>query len=129
MSINRNGYTIVFAGVGLAVLGFALFVFSQSIQGVQSAAVGDTEVAGVETTPPISGGIPSQTAAAAGFEEETRLLNQIFEINSIKLDTNFFQSSVFLSLVDFSQTITAQPVGRLDPFSPVDMRSVRNTTE
>lgn len=129
MSINWNGYNIVFAGIGLSVLGFALFVFSQSIQGMQSAAVGDTEVAEFENTPPVSSGVPVQTAAAAGFEEESRLLSQIFEINSIKLDTNFFQSSVFLSLVDFSQTITAQPVGRLDPFSPVGTRRVQSTTE
>lgn len=72
-----------------------------------------------ESNPSASGAIPTQ-ASAAGFEVEDQLLSQILEINTIKLDTNFFQSPIFTSLVDFSRDLVAQPVGRLDPFAPVN---------
>lgn len=115
-TMNHSVYKIFFLGVGACVALVAAVVFIRGVPETQRAAVGD---AVSDVSPQAMLIQDAQPAAAFGVETDSYLLNQILEINMIRLDTNFFESSLFLSLVDFSQTIAPQSVGRLDPFSPV----------
>src|SRR3989344_5263580 len=45
------------------------------------------------------------------------LLAALATLHSTKLDTSVFEDPVFLSLKDFSVEISAQPVGRRNPFA------------
>ena len=42
------------------------------------------------------------------------------QINAISIDKNFFQSAIYKSLVDYTQPVPVQPVGRPKPFEPFD---------
>ncbi len=63
---------------------------------------------------------------------DTKLIgNQIsqalFRLESIKLDKTIFTNKVYLSLTDRSQTISDEPVGRLNPFAPIGDISFTST--
>ncbi len=49
------------------------------------------------------------------------LLAALGKINAIQLDNSIFQSPVYGSLSDFSVEIVPQPVGRDNPFSPLEV--------
>lgn len=49
----------------------------------------------------------------------SEMLALLEQINSIGLDTSFFDDPVFGSLVDFGQELNPQPVGRPNPFAPI----------
>lgn len=46
------------------------------------------------------------------------LLAALATLKSTKLDTSIFDDPVFMSLTDFGVEISAQPVGRRNPFAP-----------
>lgn len=48
--------------------------------------------------------------------EELALLNQV---STIKINSSFFTSSLFLSLMDIVQPVPAVEIGRANPFAPV----------
>ncbi|MDP2593598.1 MAG: hypothetical protein Q8P52_03055 [bacterium] len=48
------------------------------------------------------------------------LLGLLSRLRITTLDTEFFDRQDFLSLQDFSREITAQPVGRENPFAPFE---------
>ncbi len=61
--------------------------------------------------------IASQSAEArASTERVIQLLNII---NSLKIDTKFFEGSVYKSLVDYTIPVQPQPIGRTNPFAPI----------
>jgi hypothetical protein len=47
------------------------------------------------------------------------VLTLLNEIHSLKIDTTFFQTPAYQSLIDFSVAIPSVPVGRPNPFSPL----------
>jgi hypothetical protein len=47
------------------------------------------------------------------------LLFTLLKLGSLELDESIFKDSLFKKLVDFSVKLKAQPVGRLNPFSPI----------
>ena len=51
------------------------------------------------------------------------------KIESITIDDAIFSDPVFRSLSDFSQTISKEPAGRLDPFAPISGRIAPPTVE
>lgn len=53
--------------------------------------------------------------SAAGRE----VLNLLNSLNSVSFETNFFASKEFLSLEDFSVSLSPRDVGRLNPFAPI----------
>ncbi len=70
---------------------------------------------------------PSETAAlvsVASSENENTVgrefLTVLLQIKSLKLDESIFAQDSFKSLQDFSSVIVAQPVGRKNPFSPLE---------
>lgn len=51
---------------------------------------------------------------------ETDLLSILIDLRSITLDDSIFSNQAFMSLRDFGQDIVPEPVGRENPFAPVD---------
>ena len=56
---------------------------------------------------------PAQTAV------EQELIALLLELRSINLDLSIFDDSKFQSLTDFSQELVPEPVGRENPFAPL----------
>ncbi len=58
----------------------------------------------------------------------TESLSLVNKIESIKLDTSIIKGAVFNSLEDFSEEIKPEPIGRLNPFAPINGVSPRTST-
>lgn len=56
---------------------------------------------------------PAQTAV------EQELIALLLELRSIRLDLSLFDDPAFQSLSDFSQELVSEPVGRPNPFLPL----------
>lgn len=61
--------------------------------------------------------------------EETKILGDqitqaLIQIESLKLDRNVIDSNLFKSLIDRSEPIISEPVGRRNPFAPLSDTSV-----
>jgi hypothetical protein len=56
-----------------------------------------------------------------------QMLVALNRLRAISLDPTFFSDPTFLSLVDFGQVISPQPVGRPNPFAPIGLR-LQNAT-
>lgn len=67
-------------------------------------------------TPAAGGLLEAQPEGNLVGAEVLSLLNQI---QSLKIDTAFFQSSAYRSLVDYTVAIPDQSVGRANPFAPI----------
>jgi hypothetical protein len=48
------------------------------------------------------------------------LLSALHDLQQLKLDASIFSDPVWLSLSDFSQTLSPLPAGRPNPFAPID---------
>jgi|TARA_B100001971_G_scaffold73246_3_gene67609 hypothetical protein len=59
----------------------------------------------------------------AASVEESNLLTFLLDLRSVKLDENIFSDPVFKSLEDFGQELTAEPIGRENPFAPIGITS------
>jgi flagellar basal body-associated protein FliL len=69
------------------------------------------------TTSSISQVTPLESANAE--EVGSRVLFLLNQINSLKIDTSIFSSTVYRSLVDYTISIPEQNVGRPNPFAPI----------
>jgi hypothetical protein len=68
-----------------------------------------------------------------GLSSDARLLgNQISQallrIEQIKLDKSIFTNAIYQTLVDRSEPITEEPIGRANPFAPIGEISVSSNT-
>lgn len=52
--------------------------------------------------------------------EESNLLTILLDLQEVELDESIFSDPVFRSLEDFGQDIVPEPVGRENPFAPID---------
>lgn len=93
---------IIIIIIVLALFGGAYFYFSGTPK--DSSASLEAEVS------------PEATASIA---EAARVLSLLNQINSIHIDTKFFESTVFKSLVDNQVVVPEQNVGRSNPFVAV----------
>jgi hypothetical protein len=98
----------IFALVGL--LGVLIAYQMLSGGGESSSTVTNT----TPTTPTQPGTLTPENAAI-----EQELLSQLLQLSTITLDDRVFSNPAFVSLVDFSQPIEPQPVGRPNPFAPI----------
>lgn len=64
---------------------------------------------------------PGNTASA----EESNLLTLLLDLREVKLDESIFSDPVFRSLEDFSQDLVSEPVGRENPFAPIDFSGIQ----
>lgn len=58
----------------------------------------------------------------------SRVLSLLNQINSLKIDTSIFNSTVYKSLVDYSIAIPEQNVGRPNPFAPIPGSAPQSST-
>jgi hypothetical protein len=73
-----------------------------------------------DTDAPVSVAPVSAEQSAIGKE----LLNTLFKLKSVKLDSEFFSDGAFASLKDFSKTLPQEAVGRRNPFAPIGLDSL-----
>jgi hypothetical protein len=64
--------------------------------------------------------LTSEVKGAKNSVLETDLLSILIDLRLIKLDDSIFSDKAFQSLRDFGQDIAPEPVGRKNPFAPVD---------
>lgn len=95
-----NKYRNVLTALVVIVVGFV--VYSMFFTG------GDTRTLVTEDVD------PAQTAV------EQELITLLLELRSIRLDLSLFDDVDFRSLTDFSQELVPEPVGRPNPFSPLE---------
>lgn len=66
-----------------------------------------------------SGNLPDDSMTGSAESIDTSMiLVQLNELQSFEIDTEIFNSETFLSLEDYSVTISDQPIGRENPFIP-----------
>jgi hypothetical protein len=51
------------------------------------------------------------------------VLSALNQLKILKLDGSIFQDKIFLSLQDTSISLTPEPVGRINPFSPIGVEN------
>lgn len=51
------------------------------------------------------------------------VLTALNQLKTLKLDSSIFKDDVFVSLQDFSKPLNPEPVGRVNPFSPIGVES------
>lgn len=71
---------------------------------------------GTSSNAPVLG---TQSADTAVNDEDKDLVAKLLQLRSVTLTGTIFASPVFHGLQDFSTDITQEPVGRVDPFSPL----------
>jgi Tfp pilus assembly protein PilO len=64
--------------------------------------------------------VPISGAGLGGQDDVQKILTVLTKLRSVKIDTEFFQSDIFKSLVDFVPVLeTPKDYGRVNPFAPV----------
>jgi hypothetical protein len=70
------------------------------------------------------GGVLSEDARALGNQISQALLR----LEQIKLDRNIFTNNIYITLVDRSEPIIDEPIGRPNPFAPIGDISLNSST-
>jgi len=52
------------------------------------------------------------------------ILSALNSLKVLKLDANIFVDPAFKSLVDFSRPVLEEPIGRKNPFAPIDEKEI-----
>ncbi len=69
---------------------------------------------------PITSDLTAVAPDASGQQVLSKqLLSALSSLSSLKLNTDFFKDKAFNSLVDYSEAIKEDPLGRDNPFLPV----------
>ncbi len=68
--------------------------------------------------------LSANSASTANNVDDRELLKLLTDMQTIRLDGRIFESTAYLSLQDFSRSIVPEPVGREDPFAPLEDTSV-----
>jgi len=100
MNIPKSVQNIIFVGV-IVVIAFIAYSFFIAKEPEAVLSTGTATASGVSA--------PDQD-----------LIALLLELKSITLDSSVFTSPAFASLQDFSQELIPEPVGRTNPFSPLD---------
>lgn len=51
------------------------------------------------------------------------VLSALNQLKTLRLDESVFKDKAFMSLRDFSKPLTSEPVGRVNPFSPIGVEN------
>jgi len=63
--------------------------------------------------------LTSQSASTISNKKDREVLQSLEDTKAIQLNNALFKTVAFKSLVDFGQNIIPEPIGRINPFSPV----------
>jgi hypothetical protein len=94
---HRYQSIILFAGAVIVLYGGYVFFFAPTSEEAFTA---------------------TQTVGVLGSDQE--LIALLLELKSIHLDDTLFMDPLFKSLEDFGKELVTEPVGRLNPFAPID---------
>ncbi len=97
---DKKNIIILSVSTGLLLLGGWFLFFRDS--GVANDSLSETSVNPIENI--------------IGQE----LLVSLEKMKQVKLDTTILKSDIYTSLIDFTVDIPDQPIGRRDPFAPVE---------
>lgn len=101
-----NKRNIILIIVAIIILGFAFnYLFRQSSNTSSSLSV---------------------VASSAQNVDTKNILVLLQEMNLVKLDNTIFNGQVFKYLKDTSVTLVPQPVGRLNPFAPMNQAEINS---
>jgi len=103
--MNKN--LIIKIAIAVGVLVVALFIYG--------LLAGDDS----EPAPSVQREVFVGEGVANG--EAQRLLRTLKNLENLELDTEIFDDPAFNALVDFGRPIQKRPVGRLNPFSAIDL--------
>ncbi len=56
---------------------------------------------------------------------EREMLELLTNMKSIRLDSSLFKDATYINLQDFSREVIPEPIGREDPFAPLENTSVQ----
>lgn len=104
--IQRNQTVIIF----LVIVGGLFFAYQYFFSAPQESALNVTNV------------------QAAGSEADQELIALLLELKGIRLDNAIFSDTTFQSLTDFSKELVAEPIGRINPFAPIEGTTQGKTT-
>jgi RsiW-degrading membrane proteinase PrsW (M82 family) len=99
-SSNKN--TVIIGIILVVILAGAWYFYSKGSSSPSTSQL-------VSTTP---GGTATANVGA-------NVLTILNSVSSINIDTSFFSTPAYQSLVDYSITVPPQEVGRQNPFAPV----------
>jgi len=68
----------------------------------------------------------SQVTSSSEDINAKEILKLLGKMTLVKLDDGIFKSPVFLYLKDTSVTLISQPVGRLNPFAPINQSEINS---
>lgn len=72
--------------------------------------------------------IQNQSSSQETEIKSAQILSLLRKIKELDIDTNFFLSSAYLSLYDFTVEVPELDVGRINPFAPIQGYVVSTTT-
>ena len=97
--LNKN--ILIVAGVGVVVAGIVWYGMTT---GTSTPLLTTTNVTG------------------ASSAAERDLIDTLLALRAVTLDGSIFSDKAFLSLQDFGTEIVPEPVGRRNPFAPLDTK-------
>ena len=106
--INKILINIVTVGLGLGVIVFGYFSFISKDSVVKDSVAVVADIA-VQTT-----------SIGADIDNTVRVLNDLSR--AVALSTAIFELPTFKSLQNFTVPVSAEPVGRLNPFVPTEWK-------
>lgn len=53
-------------------------------------------------------------------DEESKIISTLERLRKVEINTDFFNDNVLKSLSDFSHELIPEPIGRMNPFLPVE---------
>lgn len=68
---------------------------------------------------------PALTVTNTASSPDADLVALLFELKNIRLDNALFTDPVFRALKDFGQDLVVEPVGRTNPFAPLNGQTTR----
>lgn len=68
-------------------------------------------------------GLVTETFSTPESAEERDLVATLLQLRAVKLDGAIFSDPIFQSLIDFGSEIQQEPVGRENPFAPLNQQA------
>jgi hypothetical protein len=71
----------------------------------------------------VPSGVLLQQESADTSKMGAEVLTALNQLRTLKLDSSIFSDKTYLSLEDFSKPLNPEPVGRINPFSPIGVEN------
>ena len=99
----------IFIGIGAVIVLFIVYAYIKDDGGEKPSLAVETPVA-PESLP------------------GSDIIALLVDLKVIKINSGFFTDLTFKSLIDFTTPLPSEPIGRMNPFAPVDNKGVVSKT-